>query len=68
MTKKMTVREDIIRFLKVSENYWTYDGCDICDPIPLKDLEEFLLAWNTRNHEPAPWLCEEHARELDLLW
>ena len=64
----MAQRFDVLRHLKVSGNYWESMGCDICNPIPLKDLEEFLGEWDDDCQEPCPWLCEDHARELDLLW
>jgi len=68
MSKKMTTRKDIIRFIEVSGNYWELEGCDICFPIPIEDLEEFIKCWDSKMKEPSPWLCDSHARELDLLW
>ncbi len=65
---RMAQRSDVLRHLKVSGNYWELIGCDICTPIPLKNLEKFLEAWDDDDQEPSPWLCEDHAKELDLLW
>lgn len=35
----------------------TGSACDLCDPI-------ISITWNYGR----PWLCEDHARELNLLW
>lgn len=65
---KMTTRKDTLRHLEVSNNYYESSGCDICAPIPIRDLEEFIAAWDESAHEPLPWLCSDCARALDLVW
>ena len=72
MTKRAG-RGDILVFVKAAGNNWDdSEGCDICNPITLEELAKFLKEWGDESIEDdycaPPWLCDDHARELGLLW
>lgn len=66
MMKQRAGTADVLRYLAAFDGKWSNKyGCDICVPIELVKLEKYIS--DTVNLD-KPWLCDNHARELGLMW
>jgi hypothetical protein len=64
MNKKIRAKAE--RYIRLCDTPWKLKDrkdCDICEDILDRTTLSYWIGTNT-----PPFFCEEHARELNLLW